>query len=138
MESPELCNVHEWPLIRAVDIFGRISDCEDDIAAITADTEQTDVLLKFKFVGLTFLYSGGKQHLQQWKISISLRYLRSKTNDMILKNSSKLHKNLMKTKLFVKKLILATFGDINVNENHFSEANEMFWMLNWLLLRQNV
>ena len=57
MESPELCNVHEWPLIRAVDIFGRIIDCEDDMAAITADTEQTDVLLKFKFVGLTFLYT---------------------------------------------------------------------------------
>ena len=59
----------------------------------------------------------------------------------ILKNSSKLieiDENLMKTEVFVTKLILATFGDINVNENHFSEANEMFWMLNWLLLRQNV
>ena len=52
---------------------------------------------------------------------------------MNLKNSSKLieiDENHMKTKLFVTKLILAIFGDINVNENHFSEANEMFWMLN--------
>ena len=52
---------------------------------------------------------------------------------MILKNSSKLieiDENLMKTKLFVTKLIIATFGDINVIENYFSEANEMFWMLN--------
>ena len=60
---------------------------------------------------------------------------------MILKNSSKLieiDENLMKTKLFVTKLILATFGDINVNENYFSEANGMIWMLNLLLLRQNV
>jgi len=61
------------------------------------------------------------------------RHLRSKTNDWIPKNSSKLieiDENHMKTKLFVTKLILAIFGDINVNENHFSEANEMFWMLN--------
>ena len=74
-------------------------------------------------------------------IEFWLRYLRSKTNDWILKNSSKLieiDENHMKTKLFVTKLILAIFGDINVNENHFSEANEMFWMLHWLLLRQNV
>ena len=52
---------------------------------------------------------------------------------MILENSSKLieiDENLMTTKIFVTKLILATFGDINVNENHFSEANEMYWMLN--------
>ena len=56
VESPELRDVHEWPLVWAVDIFSRISDGEDDIAAVTTDTEQTDVLLKFKFVGLTFLY----------------------------------------------------------------------------------
>ena len=46
----------------------------------------------------------------------------SKTNDMILKISSKLIKideNLMKTKLFVTKIILVTFGDINVNKNPF-------------------
>ena len=54
--------------------------------------------------------------------TLKLRYLRSKTNDMILKNSSKLimiDENLMKTKLFVTKIILVTFGDINVNKNHF-------------------
>ena len=56
VESPELRDVHEWPLVWAVDIFSRISDGEDDIAAITTDTEQTDVLLKVKFLGLTFLY----------------------------------------------------------------------------------
>ena len=74
-------------------------------------------------------------------IEFWLRYLRSKTNDMILKNSSKLieiDENLMKTKLFVTKIILVTLGGINVNKNHFWEANEMFWMLNWLLKRQNV
>ena len=41
---------------------------------------------------------------------------------MILKKSSKLIKieeNLMKTKLFVTKIILVTFGDINFNKNHF-------------------
>ena len=27
--------------------------------------------------------------------------------------------NLMKTELFVIKIILVTFGDINVNKNHF-------------------
>ena len=40
---------------------------------------------------------------------------------MILKKSSKLieiDENLMKTKLFVTKIILVTFGDINVNKNH--------------------
>ena len=45
---------------------------------------------------------------------------------MILKNSSKLIKideNLMKSKHFVTKIILVTFGDINVNKNHFQEAN---------------
>ena len=56
IKSPELRDVHEWPLVWAVDIFSRISDGEDDIAAVTTDTEQTDVLLKVKFVGLTFLY----------------------------------------------------------------------------------
>ena len=42
-----------------------------------------------------------------------LRYLRSKINGMILKNSSKLieiDENLMKTKLFVTKIILVTMG----------------------------
>ena len=41
---------------------------------------------------------------------------------MILKNSGKLieiDENFMKTKLFVRKIILVTFGDINVNKNHF-------------------
>ena len=74
-------------------------------------------------------------------IEFWLRYLRSKTNDIILKNSSKMieiDENLMKTKLCVTKIILDTLGGINVNKNHFWEANEMFWMLNWLLLRQNV
>ena len=62
-----------------------------------------------------------------------MRYLRSKTNDVILKNSSKLIKideNNMKALLFVTKIILFAFGDINVNKNHFEEANEMLWMLN--------
>ena len=45
---PELCYVHERSLIRAVDIFARVSDSEDDIASITADAEQTDVLLELK------------------------------------------------------------------------------------------
>ena len=38
------------------------------------------------------------------------------------KNPSKLieiDENLMKTKLFVTKVILVTFGDINVIKNHF-------------------
>ena len=55
-------------------------------------------------------------------IEFWLRYMRSKTNDMILKNSSKLieiDENLMKTKLFVTKIILVTLEDINVNKNHF-------------------
>ena len=46
----------------------------------------------------------------------------AKTNDMVLKISSKLmeiDENLMKTKYFVGKIILVTFGDINVNKNHF-------------------
>ena len=48
---------------------------------------------------------------------------------MILKKSSKLieiDENLMKTKLFVTKIILDTLGGINVNKNNFREANEMF------------
>ena len=66
-------------------------------------------------------------------IEFWLRYLRPKTNNTILKNCSKLIEidgNLMKTKLFVTKFILVTLGGINVNKNHFWEANEMFWMLN--------
>ena len=42
---------------------------------------------------------------------------------MIQKNSSKLieiDENLMKTKLFVTKIIMVTLGDINVNKNNFS------------------
>ena len=53
-------------------------------------------------------------------IEFWLRYLGSKTNDVILKNSSKLIKideNNMKALLFVTKIILVAFGDINVNKN---------------------
>ena len=41
---------------------------------------------------------------------------------MILKKSSKLieiDENLMKTEVFVTKIILVTFGGINANKNHF-------------------
>ena len=45
---------------------------------------------------------------------------------MILKNSSKLieiDENLMKTKLFVTKIMLVTLVGINVKKNYFGEAN---------------
>ena len=45
---------------------------------------------------------------------------------MILKNSSKLieiDENLMKTKLFVTKMMLVTLVGINVKKNYFGEAN---------------
>ena len=60
-------------------------------------------------------------------IEFRMRYLRSKTNYMILKNSSKLieiDENQMKTKLFVTKIILVTFGVFwNPQHEQFSKLS---------------